>query len=70
LLPPKSTDSLRDFGDGNKSKTIANRDQKIRRIASGTMLKLSVVTEGDHPKPFNFASTEVRCWRFRSLACI
>src|SRR6266436_3013488 len=40
LLPLESTDSLGNFGDGNKPKTIANRDQKIRRIPSRTMLRL------------------------------
>src|SRR6266436_1650695 len=41
LLPLESTDSLGNFGDGNKPKTIANRDQKIRRITSRTMLRLT-----------------------------
>jgi hypothetical protein len=41
LLPPESTDALGNFGDENKPKTIANRDHKIRRIPSRTMLRLN-----------------------------
>src|SRR6266853_643415 len=46
LLPLESTDSLGNFGDGNKPKTIANRDQKIRRIPSRTMLRLTLAPTG------------------------
>jgi hypothetical protein len=41
LLPLESTDSLGNFEDGNKQKTIANRDQETRRIPSRTMLRLT-----------------------------
>jgi len=43
LLPLESTDFLGNFDDGNKSKTIANRDQKIRGIPSTTMLRLGPI---------------------------
>src|SRR6266403_4087474 len=41
LLPLGSTDSLGNFDGGNKTKTIANLDQKIRRIPSKTVLRLT-----------------------------
>jgi hypothetical protein len=41
LLPLESTEFMGNFDDGNKPKTIANRDQKIRGIPSTTMLRLS-----------------------------
>jgi len=41
LLPLGSTDSLGNFDGGNKTKTIANLDQKLRRIPSKTVLRLT-----------------------------
>jgi len=40
LLPLGPTDFLGNFDNGNKTKTIANLDQKIRRIPSKTVLRL------------------------------
>ena len=40
LLPVESTDPLGNFGDGNKPKTIANRDRKMWQLPSNTMLRL------------------------------
>src|SRR6266481_2867123 len=42
LLPLGSTDFLGNFDGGNKTKTIANLDQKIRRIPSKTVLRLNL----------------------------
>jgi len=44
LLPLGSTDSLGNFDGGNKTKTIANLDQKIRRIPSKTVLRLTLTS--------------------------
>jgi hypothetical protein len=41
LLPQVSTDSPANFGDGNKTKTIAKLDQKIRPSLSQTVLSLT-----------------------------
>jgi hypothetical protein len=41
LLPQESTDSLVNFGDGNKTKTITKLDQKIRQSPSQTVLRLT-----------------------------
>jgi len=41
LLPLEPTDFLGNFDNGNKTKTIANLDQKIRRIPSKTVLRLN-----------------------------
>jgi hypothetical protein len=39
--PLEPTDFLGNFDNGNKTKTIANLDQKIRRIPSKTVLRLT-----------------------------
>ena len=44
LLPVESTDPLGNFGDGNKPKTIANRDQKMWQLPSNTMLRLRLTS--------------------------
>src|SRR5258708_1408663 len=49
LLPLGSTDSLGNFDGGNKTKTIANLDQKLRRIPSKTVLRL--IRRGRPPTP-------------------
>jgi hypothetical protein len=41
LLPLGPADFLGNFDNGNKTKTIANLDQKIRRIPSKTVLRLT-----------------------------
>src|SRR5258708_36381426 len=45
LLPLGSTDSLGNFDGGNKTKTIANLDQTIRRIPPKTVLRLNCTSQ-------------------------
>jgi hypothetical protein len=47
LLSPESIDSLSNFDDGNKTKTIAKRDHKIRQIPSNILLRLIGPTNDD-----------------------
>src|SRR6266436_1895649 len=68
LLPLESTDSLGNFGDGNKPKTIANRDQKIRRIPSRTMLRLISVPRRSSGVIFSVICSRLRLSSAVSLA--